>query len=116
MDPLAGRRFLMRPDPPGPVRIAIVRAIDRIIEADESILQKFPSDPLGVVGTVEYAYNRAEDRRGYSSPLFRSYFVESIAALAITRDAFDQGVLGDTEVNDLLGGALHLLDPLCAPA
>jgi hypothetical protein len=115
-EPPTWTTFFDELDTPEPVRVAIRRAIERIGEADESFARRIPFEPTGVVSAVDQAYRRSEAVRAPWSPVFRSYFVESVAALALTRDASQQPGLTDEDVDRLLGDAASILDPLCAPA
>jgi hypothetical protein len=97
--------------------VAIARAAARIAEVGGSYLPGLAFADPDVVRTVDFDVRiSAVLEPSPWAPLFRSYFLESIAALAITRAVSDAPPLDEERVADLLRGALDVLTPVCSPA
>ncbi|GAB3578227.1 hypothetical protein GCM10027406_14070 [Leifsonia lichenia] len=112
---------------PEPVRVAIGRAAERIGEVDvnrpdgqatafEPFDVSAPVDPLDVIRPVEFAFRLQGEEDRQWSPVFRSYFVESVAALALTRARSGLPPLASEDVVTLLRDGLKVFEPFCAPA
>jgi hypothetical protein len=97
--------------------VALARAASRIAEAGGRYLPGLAFADPDVVATVDFAVRiSAALEPSPWTPLFRSYFAESIAALAITRAVSGTPPLDEEQVADLLRSALDVLTPVCSPA